>query len=214
MNNRTLALILGVAGLLLIAFSAFQLRTASQDLKAHFPSVLSAYIDEGSAQGAIELTLEPKLDIPDQVTPKNPFSMSIKMELVKATFGSGSELDEDHMSRVRSEILDEMKLRLNLAGAEVVPKDWQSIGSDLTYHWSVSLPNAGTHEGNIEKRIEFNGDVVARSADQVPFSIAAGSQMDAWKSAWGHMVAIFGLMMTIGSFYFAWRKHLREERNG
>lgn len=196
-----------------ILFSAMQLKQAPRNLDVgELSSQVTAQLDEGGGSGPVRLTFEPIISAsPERIRPGQAFSLNIDMNLKNVRFEDGSPLDAAHRDLLASQLGEGMKLQLHLANAAIAPSDWSPVGMDLTREWSVNLDQSGEHLGSIEKRIEIDG-VAAKTADQFSFSLTVSSSLKAWTDAWGHVTAVAGLLMALGTFYFAWRTHLRQER--
>ena len=151
---------------------------------------------------------QPIIDIPETIKGDEAFPVSIDMNLVDA-----SPIELSEVPQILPELGNALQLRLLLGGAKFQPEDWQSVGTDLVFEWSVKVEGGGNHIGSIEKRIVVDDFAVGRTQDQIRIELKVNNAFAAWNDAWGLVTGVVGFILALGSFYFSWREHLRKEQS-
>jgi hypothetical protein len=120
------------------------------------------------------ITMRPIIELPAKpVTEGHAFPFTVRIILYDG-FPKESK-DLDYIVKVR----EALRISVNLAGADISPKESQSLDDANSAHWSVKLPSAGEQQGFVHVEAywlpssESRNAIELRAPDDTPFVIEA-----------------------------------------
>ena len=148
-----------MAGLFLVALATLHMWSSEQSATVAIHGSLTQIIDyPGSLTGPVTLKIEPKIDVPTNVSIGEAFPITASLAVVDAFFTLYPDKEypasqQQLIDEARMEFADRITMQLALGGADVEPNTPQTAGEELSASWSISVDNAGTHAGFLKTQL-------------------------------------------------------------
>lgn len=154
------------------------------------------------------LEITPSFTLPDEVLVGQAFVIEARLDV---TEGPSEEL--------KYRVLSNLSASLNLAGAEVVPKGPQPVGTNAEFRWSVTLKNSGEHHGFVTLSETQAGSLSGGSvlSEEGKIAILASSDEDITTMILPIAGGFLGLLIAVTNliqFYWKWRdRKVQQQRH-